>query len=74
MYALETGVALPERSADTNALLGALMKQLEARVFGALRLRGHAHLCARSARQRPTLQLRCAPSSARTTRAQLRAR
>ena len=31
MYALEAGIALPERSADTNALLGALMKQLEVR-------------------------------------------
>jgi hypothetical protein len=31
MYALEAGLALPERSADTTALLSALMKQLEAR-------------------------------------------
>ena len=31
MYALEAGLALPNKSADTNALLGALFKQLEAR-------------------------------------------
>jgi hypothetical protein len=31
LYALEQGLSLPERSADTNALLGALMQQLEAR-------------------------------------------
>ena len=32
LYALEQGLSLPERSADTNALLGALMQQLEARL------------------------------------------
>ena len=31
MYALEAGMALPNRTADTNTLLGVLLKQLEAR-------------------------------------------
>ena len=31
MYALEAGMALPNRTADTNTLLGVLLRQLEAR-------------------------------------------
>ena len=35
LYALEQGLALPDRSAETNALLGSLLKQLEVRLHNS---------------------------------------
>ena len=49
MYALEAGMALPNRTADTNTLLGVLLKQLEARRVAWAALQ-RAAACARALR------------------------
>ena len=59
MYALEAGMALPNRTADTNTLLGVLLRQLEARRV-ALPLRTtRRRACTPCAVARP-----CAPACA----------
>ena len=49
MYALEAGMALPNRTADTNTLLGVLLKQLEARRVARAALQ-RAAACAHASR------------------------